>query len=299
MTDKSTFIECERVVKLYRIGGTDVTALGGLDFRVTKGEMVGVIGPSGCGKSTLLNLIGALHTATSGRVSVDGTDLATLSSTELDRFRKREVGFVWQETGRNLIPYLDALSNVMVPLQLAGANGVRARAAGLLDLVGLGDRADHRPAQLSGGQQQRVAIAVALANNPSLLLADEPTGELDGETAEEIYQVLRDVNNDLDVTVVIVSHDPHMGAVVDRTVELRDGQAATEHWGTGSTLGGRHVLLVDTVGRVRMPDEFRDQLGIDERVEVEMADDHIELWPVDTARPYDDPDALFKPGGDE
>ncbi len=274
-------IVCERVVKIYRIGATDVTALAGLDFRVDPGEMVGVIGPSGCGKSSLLNVIGALTTPTSGTVTVDGRDLSTLSGSALDGFRRDRVGFVWQDTARNLIHYLDAIENVALPLRLAGAAGGRSRAMELLDLVGLGDRMLHLPSRLSGGQQQRVAIAVALANRPGLLLADEPTGELDGATAEEIYALLRQVNRDLGVTVVIVSHDPNMGRTVDRVVELRDGQTAMEHRGHLGSDGNRAILLVDTVGRVRLPDRFREELDIGDRVSSEFDGERIVLKPYD------------------
>lgn len=281
MTYQGASVEVERAVKIYRIGSTDVTALAGLDLRVDAGEMVGVIGPSGCGKSTLLNMIGALHTATSGMVTVGGVDLSALSPSELDRYRRTRVGFVWQETSRNLIPYLSAIDNVLIPSRLAKIENPQRQARELLDLVGMGDRADHGPAQLSGGQQQRVSVAVALANRPSLLLADEPTGELDGETAEEVYALLRTVNRDLGITVVIVSHDPNMAATVDRVVELRDGQSAMEHHAHRDAEADGIVLLVDTVGRIRVPDEFREELGIGERVQAELDGDRIALTPFD------------------
>lgn len=279
MRFESASIEVERAVKIYRIGSTDVTALAGLDLRVEAGEMIGVIGPSGCGKSTLLNMIGALLTATSGKVKVGGVDLSELSAASLDEYRRTRVGFVWQETSRNLIPYLSALDNVLIPLRLAKIDDPVQQAKELLDLVGMGDRADHIPGQLSGGQQQRVSIAVALANGPSLLLADEPTGELDGETAEEVYALLRSVNSDLGITVVIVSHDPNMAQTVDRVVELRDGQSAMEHHAHRDADEDGIVLLVDTVGRIRMPDEFREELGIGERVQAELEEDRILLTP--------------------
>lgn len=274
-------ILCERVVKIYRVGSTDVPALAGLDLSVDHGEMVGVIGPSGCGKSTLLNVIGALVSPTSGVVVVDGEDLASMSQAELNRFRRERVGFVWQDTARNLLPYLDARANVALPLRLAGTDHAAYRAQHLLDLVGLGDRALHLPSRLSGGQQQRAAIAVALANSPSLLLADEPTGSLDGETSQEIYQTLREVNRELGLTVFIVSHDPNMASVVDRVVELRDGQSAMEHRGNGDSDDGSVVLLVDTVGRIRVPDEFRERLGIRDRVEARIEEDRVTLIPVE------------------
>lgn len=277
-------ILCERVVKIYRVGSTDVPALAGLDLRVDRGEMVGVIGPSGCGKSTLLNVIGALISPTSGVVVVDGEDLASMSQAELDRFRRDRVGFVWQDTARNLLPYLDARANVALPLRLAGADHAPYRAQQLLELVGLGDRALHVPSRLSGGQQQRAAIAVALANSPSLLLADEPTGSLDGETSREIYETLREVNRELGITVFIVSHDPNMASVVDRVVELRDGQSAMEHRGQGQRDDGSVVLLVDTLGRIRVPDGFRESLGIGDRVEARLDEDRVTLTPIDPPR---------------
>jgi len=277
-------ILCERVVKIYRVGTTDVPALAGLDLRVDRGEMVGVIGPSGCGKSTLLNVIGALTSPTSGVVVVDGEDLSAMSQPELDRFRRERVGFVWQDTARNLLSYLDARANVALPLRLAGADHAAYRAQQLLELVGLADRALHVPSRLSGGQQQRAAIAVALANSPSLLLADEPTGSLDGETSQEIYQTLREVNRELGVTVFIVSHDPNMASVVDRVVELRDGQSAMEHRGPGDEADGSVTLLVDTLGRIRVPDGFRESLGIGDRVQARLEDDRVTLTPIEAPK---------------
>jgi ABC-type lipoprotein export system ATPase subunit len=278
--EPGSVIHCERVVKIYRVGSTDVPALAGLDLQVDRGEMVGVIGPSGCGKSTLLNIIGALTSPTSGVVVVDGEDLAAKSQGELDRFRRERVGFVWQDTARNLLPYLDARDNVALPLRLAGTDHAAYRAQQLLELVGLADRALHVPSRLSGGQQQRVAIAVALANSPSLLLADEPTGSLDSETSQEIYQTLRAVNRELGITVFIVSHDPNMATVVDRVVELRDGQSAMEHRGSRSA-DGSVVLLVDTLGRIRIPDGFRESLDIGDRVEASLGEDRVTLIPID------------------
>ena len=277
-------IQCERVVKIYRVGSTDVPALAGLDLSVDHGEMVGVIGPSGCGKSTLLNVIGGLISPTSGVVVIDGEDLASMSQNELDRFRRERVGFVWQDTARNLLPYLDARANVALPLRLAGTDHAAYRAQQLLELVGLGDRALHVPSRLSGGQQQRAAIAVALANSPSLLLADEPTGSLDGETSKEIYQTLREVNRELGLTVFIVSHDPNMASVVDRVVELRDGQSAMEHRGEDQPDDGSVVLLVDTLGRIRVPDGFRESLGIGGRVEARVEEGKVTLVPVDAPK---------------
>jgi ABC-type lipoprotein export system ATPase subunit len=270
-------IDCGRLVKIYRVGSTDVTALSGLDFEVAPGERVGVIGPSGCGKSTLLNMIGGLVAPTSGSLVVDGVSLVGATAGFLDSYRSATVGFVWQDTARNLIPYLTAFENVRLPVELAGGDRSRLRALELLELVGLADRAGHKPHQLSGGQQQRVAIAIALANSPSLLLADEPTGSLDGVTAAEIYGVLTTINEELGVTVVIVSHDVNMAFAVERVVEMRDGQAASEHRGDGGTV--RSVLLVDKLGRVRLPDSFRESLQSGDRVEALVEEDGLKLRP--------------------
>lgn len=279
-------IDCERLVKVYRIGSTDVPALNGLDLSVADGEMVGIIGPSGCGKSTLLNLVGALDRPTSGTITVYGADVGAMSVAAADRFRRRTVGFVWQDTTRNLIPYLDATDNITLALDMRGAlprQHRRHRADQLLELVGMANRRQHLPREMSGGQQQRVAIAVALASDPPLLLADEPTGALDGETAAEVSALLRAVNDELGTTIVIVSHDPNVSSVVDRVVELRDGQSAQEHRGEIDAAARRAVLLVDRVGRIRLPDEFREQLQLGERVVAELHHGEIVL-----RRPDDD-----------
>ncbi|MRR33034.1 ABC transporter ATP-binding protein, partial [bacterium] len=192
-------IQCENLVKIYTLAGTrtqtrvEVVALQGLDLSVAAGEMIGIVGESGSGKSTLLNVLGGLDRPSAGKAVVDGQDLLKLSEAELDHYRSDKVGFIWQQTTRNLIPYLSALENVELPMRLTGlsVDQRRARAEELLALVGLSEWTAHIPGQLSGGQQQRVAIAVALANHPALLLVDEPTGELDSATAQEIYAVLK------------------------------------------------------------------------------------------------------------
>jgi ABC-type lipoprotein export system ATPase subunit len=221
---------CENLVKIYSLAGVEVMALQGLDLSVQPGEMVGLVGASGSGKSTLLNVLGGLDRPTAGRVVVGGRELLKLSDAELDRYRRDQVGFIWQQTARNLLPYLSAEENVELPLRLAGKppDERRGRALELLELLGLADRRQHRPVQLSGGEQQRVAIAVALANRPLLLLADEPTGELDSETALEVYAALKTVNERSGATILIVSHDPHLGRHTGRVVAIRDGKTSTE-----------------------------------------------------------------------
>ncbi len=299
----SELIQCDRLVKIFRVGQSEIVALQGLEFSVSSGEMVGVVGASGSGKSTLLSILGGLTSPTAGRVEVDGVDLASLSSAELARYRRERVGFIWQRTSSNLIPYLSALDNIAVPLTIgrrSGRGDRRRRANELLELVGLTDRADHRPIELSGGEQQRVAIAVALAAEPALLLADEPTGELDSETADSIYQLLRDVNRELGLTQLIVSHDPGIATRVDRVVAVSDGQLASERrlmvtsrksnaaepnesghdkTSPAGTEAVEETLIVDGQGRLQLPADAIEQLGITGRVRAEVVDGELRLSP--------------------
>ena len=272
-------IVCENLVKIYRIsneGGisVEVQALQGLDIIVNDGEMLGVVGASGSGKSTLLNVLGGLDRPTGGRVMIGKRNLGKLTEHALDIYRRDEVGFVWQHGTRNLIPYLTALENVELPLTLSGKVGKssRERAVELLELVGLGERMDHRLDELSGGEQQRIAISIALANNPSLLLADEPTGELDTATAKTIYELLRDLNRRLRLTMVIVSHDPGIAKHVDRVVAVRDGKLASETVRVQKSDGGEHhveLAVLDSAGRVQLPREYLDEFNIKRRVLIE------------------------------
>ena len=225
-----SFIVCDNLVKIYKVAGLEIVALQGLDLAVAGGEMLGIVGASGSGKSTLLNILGGLDRPSAGRVSVDGRDLLKLPNGALDHYRRTEVGFVWQQTGRNLIPYLTARENVELPMTVAGAGLLqkRRRSRELLETVGLWEHRRHRLAQLSGGQQQRVAIAVALANRPKLLLADEPTGEVDSATAQGLLDLFRELNRAFGLTTIIVTHDPQIARRVDRVVAIRDGRTSTE-----------------------------------------------------------------------
>ena len=250
------------VFKIYRIGDTGVVALGGVDFDVREGDFVAVVGPSGSGKSTILNLIGGLERATAGIVEVDGRDLGRLDEDALTAHRRARVGFVWQGTARNLVPYLDVLDNVRMPPIARGTtiSAERRSAMELLELVGLADRAKHRPGQLSGGEQQRVAVAVALSNTPRLLLADEPTAELDGESAATVLETLREANQELGVTVVMVTHDLLAARRAGRQLRLRNGQLVVE---------GLPSEPVGPDGRLRLPREALDALAnLDLEVEV-------------------------------
>jgi len=222
-TTGAAALEASGVVRDYPSGETVVHALAGVDLRVEPGELVAVRGRSGSGKTTLLNVLGGLDQPTAGRVAIEGRDLAELSTHALLDLRRRTIGFVFQ--GFGLLPILSAAENVEIPLRLASAAPAdrRARVQEMLDVVGLGGRAEHRPAELSGGEQQRVAIARALANRPRILLADEPTGQLDSETGHVIMALIRQVVRAEGVTAIVATHDPAMLDVADRVIELRDG----------------------------------------------------------------------------
>ncbi len=215
-------IEIENITKTYRMGAVEVQALRGVSLKVERGEVVSIMGPSGSGKSTLMNILGCLDQATSGRYLLDGVAVDSMSDDELAVVRNRKIGFVFQSF--NLLRRLTARRNVELPMLYAGVDGARrARAAKALESVGLGDRMDHRPTELSGGQQQRVAIARALINDPAILLADEPTGNLDSKSGEEILQLLLNLNRDHGITLVFVTHDMKIAQHTQRIIMVRDG----------------------------------------------------------------------------
>jgi ABC-type lipoprotein export system ATPase subunit len=267
-----------------------VVALQGLDLVVETGEFIAMVGASGSGKSTLLNVLGGLDTPSAGRAVVAGYSLADLGPREQTRYLREVIGFIWQQTSRNLLPYLTAIENVMLPMAFDGVadEDRRRRAQALLDGVGLGDRADHRPDRLSGGEQQRVAIAVALANEPQVLLADEPTGELDSTTAAEIFELLRRLNRETGVTIVVATHDPLVSGQVSRTVAIRDGRVSSEVLRHRAGEAEEHHIeteyaVLDRVGRLQLPRDYVEALGLEKRVRLELEDDHITIWP-DTRR---------------
>lgn len=287
-----SFITCENLVKIYQLmDDIEVQALQGLDLTVEQGEMVGVIGASGSGKSTLLNVLGGLIRPTGGQVVVNGRPLFKLTSSQLDRYRREEVGFVWQQGARNLIPYLSAIENVEFPMLLAGQSGRKARqqAERLMDMVGLATRQNHRLGSLSGGEQQRVAIAIALANDPSLLLADEPTGELDSVTAQQIYDMFKTFNRELHLTTLIVSHDPGIARHVDRVIAIRDGKLASEtvrrERPSDLPADAHHddhyeeLIVLDSAGRLQIPKAQREELNIRRRVTLEVVPEGILIRP--------------------
>lgn len=296
-------IVCDNLVKIYKIAELEVFALQGLDLVVNRGELLGIVGASGSGKTTLMNILGGLDRPSAGRVWVDGLDLLNMSDTALDRYRRTMVGFVWQQGGRNLIPYLNALENIELPMTLAGLAGreKRKRAEELLEAVGLSDRRRHRLSELSGGEQQRVAIAVALANSPHLLLADEPTGELDSNTALTIYKTFRDLNERYGLTILIVSHDPTIARHVNRVVAIRDGKLATEtvrqtrvvsngapaENGDGTAQPGEviheevleELTVLDSAGRLQIPKDYLQRVNIKSRVTLEVTEEGILIRP--------------------
>jgi len=281
-----SMIACDGLVKIYEVAANQVVALQGLDLLVDEGELVALVGASGSGKSTLMNILGGLDAPSAGSATVAGHDLMAMTDEERTEFRRRTIGFVWQQTARNLLPYLSAFENVEMPMILQGTGGRRGRALDLLDMVGLGDRMTHRPHQMAGGEQQRVAIAVALANNPSVLLADEPTGELDTRTSNEVFQFLRAVNRDLGVTIVVVTHDPLVTNQVGRTVAIRDGRTSTETFRSGQfDDAGEHKLvaeefvILDRAGRLQLPAEYVEELQLERRVRLTLDDDHAKVFP--------------------
>jgi ABC-type lipoprotein export system ATPase subunit len=289
-------IESDGLVKIYKTKEIEVLALQGLDLTVKRGEMMAIIGNSGSGKSTFLNMIGGLDRPSAGKLYVDGKNLFQMTEEELVEYKRSTVGFVWQNNARNLLPYLTAWENVMTPMLFAkGENGRKTeekkkRALELLSLVGLEHRSGSKLSQLSGGEQQRVAIAIALANNPKLLLADEPTGAVDRKTADELLDMLRRLNEELGLTIVIVTHDKELAKKVKRVVSIRDGKTSSERimkndyrermenleidWMEEETQ--EEFAVLDRAGRVQIPSELLEEIGLKgNRVKLELEDGKI------------------------
>lgn len=272
-------IHCEGLVKIYKTDDLEVMALQGLNLEVKRGEMMAIIGSSGSGKSTLLNILGGLDRPTAGQVRVGDWDLLKVSDQDLVKYKRNTVGFIWQNNARNLIPYLTAIDNVTVPMMLNGQYDVE-RAKMLLEAVGLGHRLHSRLQQLSGGEQQRVAIAIALANEPELLLADEPTGAVDNETSNLILDIFRKINRELGVTIVIVTHDLSLAKKVDRVVNIRDGLTSTELLRRSEAESKQfehhqEFVVVDRVGRLQIPQEYLNALQVTDKVTLEFDGDKV------------------------
>ena len=293
---EGALVVCDQVVVIYTGAGIEVQALQGLDLLIEDGELVAMVGASGSGKSTLMNILAGLDAPTAGRVRVAGHDLGALSARERLDYRRSQVGFVWQQASRNLLPYLTARQNVATPMRLGGV-GRRERARRsmeLLGVLGVAHCADRTQSAMSGGEQQRAAIATALANRPRLLLADEPTGELDSQTAQEVFAALQTANTELGATVLVVTHDPAVSAQVRRTVAIRDGRTSSEtlRHEAADELGNtvRHAVeyaVLDRAGRVQLPREMVDQHQMRDLVRLESEPDHISVWAdrTDTGQP--------------
>jgi putative ABC transport system ATP-binding protein len=285
---RDALIVCDNLVRIYQTGAVEVQALQGLDLLVGAGEMVAVVGASGSGKSTLLSILAGIDAPTAGRARVGEWDLLNMSRGDRVRYRRQTVGFVRQQTASNLVPYLTAREVIDLPMAAARKpkRERRARAGELLAALGVADCADRRPGQMSGGQQQRVAIAVAMANQPDILLADEPTGELDTVTSAGVFQALRHVNKEFGVTVVVVTHDPEVSGQVERTVAIRDGRTSsevlrrTETDADGDTrVIAEEYAVMDRAGRVQIPREYREALELTRRVRLALEADHVTIRP--------------------
>ena len=280
------YIECRDLFKIYKRADLEVVALRGLDLNVEVGELIAIIGASGSGKSTLLNLLAGLDRPSAGEVRVGTRDLLNISDRELVIYRRLEVGFVWQATGRNLLPYLTVRDNIELPMTMAGTDaGARhSWSTELLSALGLSDKAARLPYQLSGGEQQRVVIGVALANRPPLLLADEPTGELDTQTADQVFELLRELNGIYNVTVVLVTHYTGVARHVDRVVHIRDGRLSSESYSspTFQWSGGtveEEYLVVDRAGRIQLPQEFSEKFRLGGLAKADMDGDRVTISP--------------------
>jgi putative ABC transport system ATP-binding protein len=287
-TSADGMIVCDRLVRIYTGVGIEVQALQGLDLLIAEGELTALIGAAGTGKSTLMNILAGLDTPTAGLVWVAGHNLGAMTARERLVYRRDVTGFVWQQTSRNLLPYLTARQNILLPMRLSefSRREHKRRAGALLDTLGIAHCADRTPDRMSGGEQQRAAIATALANRPKVLLADEPTGELDSATARDVFAALQTANTELGVTVLVVTHDPAVSSQVRRTIAIRDGKTSSEtirHAATDAqgetTVHAREYATLDRAGRVQLPRPMVRRLGLRNRVELQEEPDHIAVWP--------------------
>ena len=283
-------IECDNLVKIYKTEDTEVLALQGLDIRIDEGELMAIIGNSGSGKSTFLNMIGGLDRPSAGKLIVDGKNLFKMNEHELVEYKRNTVGFVWQNIGRNLLPYMTAWQNIEMPMLFENEGKRKQRALELLDLVGLSEKKNNRLSQMSGGEQQRVAIAIALANSPKVLLADEPTGSVDVKTGEYILDLFKRLNQEMGLTIVIVTHDRALSKKVNRVAAIRDGKISSEMYLKKEMLDRLSEVnafteqsevqdeyaILDRAGRVQIPREILENIGVDgNRVRREVRDGQV------------------------
>ena len=291
-TKTPAMIQCENLVKIYKTREVEVLALQGLELTVDQGELMAIIGNSGSGKSTFLNMIGGLDRPSAGRLIVDDKDLFKLTDQQLVDYKRKTVGFVWQNNARNLVPYLTAWQNVQMPMLFDKGQKKKQRALELLELVGLGHKKNSKLHQLSGGEQQRIAVAIALANEPRLLLADEPTGSVDAKTGAYILDVFREINREKGLTTVIVTHDTLLAKKVNRVVAIRDGKTSSERIMKQSYLNRLQDInaftevedvqdefaILDRAGRLQIPRDMLDKLHISgNRLKVALDEDRIIL----------------------
>ncbi len=282
-------IKADSLVKIYKTKETEVLALQGLDLTVEKGELTAIIGNSGSGKSTFLNMIGGLDKPSAGSLFVDGKNLFTMNERELVSYKRDTVGFVWQNNGRNMLPFLSALENVMMPMNLSSTRHKRDKALELLEMVGMNHKKHSRMNMLSGGEQQRIAIAIALANSPKLLLADEPTGSVDFKTADFIFDVFTELNRN-GQTILIVTHDVALSKKVKRVIAIRDGKISSERvlkeefadrlkesnidWRAENTQD--EYVVLDKANRLQIPQELIASLNLtDNKVKIHSKDNEI------------------------
>lgn len=289
---EETLIVCDGLVKIFKTEDVEVMALQGLDMEIKRGELMSVIGKSGSGKSTLMNIIGGLEKPSAGKIIINGKNLSEMTEKEMVTYRKKMVGFVWQKSERNLFKYLTALENVEAAMNFSGKSKKekRSKALELLEMVGMSHKKDSYPTKMSGGEQQRIAIAVAIANEPDILLADEPTGAVDTKTSNRIQDLFRKLNKELGITIIIVTHDMKLAAKVDRVVMISDGKISTEKIMkqeyrekidslTDAELvedAHEEFSVLDKAGRVQLSDEMLESAGIDtNKVKVTVEDGKV------------------------
>lgn len=294
--EEALMIKCDNLVKIYKTKDSEVMALQGLDMNVERGELMAIVGKSGSGKSTFLNMVGGLDKPSAGRLFVDGKDLFKMSNQDLIEYKKQTVGFVWQNNARNLFPYLNAIQNIQVPMIFTSQKKRKEEAQILLEMVGLSHRKFNRLGELSGGEQQRIAIAIALANKPKVLLADEPTGSVDLQTSNYILDMFRELNKTLGTTIVIVTHDMSLAKKVNRVVSIQDGKISSEmHARVGyekdiesiSAFEEAHdeYVILDRAGRLQIPQDMLERMGVhDNKVRLEYVNDTIMIKPVNEAK---------------
>ena len=284
-------VQADNLMKIYKTKDIEVVALQGLDLTVEQGELMAIIGNSGSGKSTFLNMIGGLDKPSAGKLFVDGKNLFTMTERQLVDYKRKTVGFVWQNNGRNLFPYLTAVENVMVPMQIGSERKCKERALELLDMVGLAHKKGNKLSQLSGGEQQRIAIAIAVANAPKLLLADEPTGSVDSKTSDYILDVFRHLNKEWGQTIILVTHDVLLSKKVQRVAAIRDGKISSERIlkeNYADVLEGAaagwdedtqdEFAVIDRAGRVQIPREFLETMNLEgNKVRMSIRDGRITL----------------------